>query len=205
MEEVRPPAGGRMRRAFRWASWISGAAVLLALVLVVAHLGELQAFLRLLQAAEPSWPVLGALLQLSTYLSAAVVWQGSLRRAGAELPYGSLVRLSVTKLCADQALPSGGFSGGMLVVATLLHRGISKGIAMAVLLVGMVGYYAGYALLVAAALILLGRRHAVSLLIVAAAGLRAGRDRRAHGLVLAAHHLAARAARWCAGSLGPKP
>lgn len=62
-------------------SWYVGLLVLLGLVLVVTHLGELERFAHLARSAEPAWVLAALGFQLLTYLCAASVWHQALRHA----------------------------------------------------------------------------------------------------------------------------
>lgn len=127
--------------ARRVVSWLPGLIVLPALVVLVLHYGSMQRFAQLARDARPEWflPAFGA--QLTTYAFAALAWRQVLGRAGHQRPFRSLLRLSVAKLYTDQALPTGGVSGTILVVKALARRGVPDRVAMAALLVGMVSYY----------------------------------------------------------------
>jgi uncharacterized membrane protein YbhN (UPF0104 family) len=138
-------------RAARWW-WLTGAFLLFALVLVVTHLSEERALANLLQRAQPAWLLAAALLQLGTDLCAAGVWYRALDPRGARPRFRGLVQLGLAKLFTDQAVPSAGLSGTLLVVRGLTRRGVSRGQAMAAMLVGLVAFYFAYALAVAAAL-----------------------------------------------------
>jgi glycosyltransferase 2 family protein len=70
-----------------------------------------------------------------------------------------LIGLSVAKLYSDQVLPSGGVSGGAFVVSALQARGIDRSVALTVLLVMTLGYYAAYLAATAACLLLLWLYH----------------------------------------------
>ena len=106
--EAGSPAGEA--RAGRWW-WLSGAVLLLGLVLAVTHLGEERRLAELLQRAQPAWLLAAALLQLGTYLCAGGVWYCALGPEQARPRFGSLVRLGLAKLFTDQAVPSAGLSG----------------------------------------------------------------------------------------------
>ena len=62
------------------------------------------------------------------------------------------MRLSLAKLFMDQAVPSGGMSGTLLVVRALDRRGIPRGTSMAAVVVDLVSYYAAYVVALAVAL-----------------------------------------------------
>ena len=151
-------------------SWLSGLLILAGVVLVVLHFTELQRFVELSRKAEPIWLLAAAALQAATYFAAAAVWWVVLKRAKHPRPFLSLVPMGLAKLFTDQALPTGGIGGTLLVVSGLHRRGVPKGIAMATLLIGMISYYAAYLLAVAIALGILFAAHALSAAILAGAG-----------------------------------
>ncbi len=136
-------------------SWLTGLLIFAAVVLVATRFTEIEHFADLLRQAEPNWLILAFILQCLTYVAAAAVWHGALADMGAHRRFWSLVPLGLAKLFTDQALPTGGIGGTLLVVSALEKRGIRSGIAMAALLIGMVSFYIAYVTAVAAALILL--------------------------------------------------
>lgn len=156
------PVTGRQLAPGRLLGWLFAFAVLGGLISLVVHLGEVEHFGELLQRARPGWLLIGLLFQTLTYLCAAWVWYRTLPELAEHVPLRSLVPLSVAKLFADQAMPSGGISGALLTVAGLRHRGVSESHALAVLLVSLVSYYAAYLAATITALLLLWFRHAVS-------------------------------------------
>lgn len=152
-------------------SWLFGLLVLATVVLVAAKFSELERFTEIARNAEPAWLLVAFVLQALTYVCAAGVWQGTLWRAGEHRSFGSMVPLGLAKLFADQALPTGGIGGTVLVVAGLERRGISRPVGMAALLIGLVSYYAAYLTAVVAALAILYRSHALDRAMIAAAAL----------------------------------
>ena len=139
------------------AAWLTGGVLLVALVVAVAHLGEGRRFAELLREARPAWLGVAMLFQAGTYLCAAGVWQRALRASGVRRGVGGLVPLGLAKLFADQALPSAGLSGTLLVVRALLRRGVSRGVSVAAMLAGLMSYYVAYAIAVAVSLAVLWR------------------------------------------------
>jgi uncharacterized protein (TIRG00374 family) len=123
--------------------------VLAAVIAVALHLTELQRFIELARNAHPAWLLAGLVLQSATYFAAAGVWWVILQRRGQHLSYLSLVPMGLAKLFIDQALPSGGISGTLLVIRALARRRVPSEVAMPTLLIGMSSYYAAYALAVA--------------------------------------------------------
>lgn len=139
--------------------WLSGVVALLAVVLVVLHVGEFGRFAELARTVHPALLLAAAALQALTYICAAAVWYASLRHLGAPRPLRVLIPLGIAKLFTDQALPSGGISGTMLVISGLKRRGVPGPLAMAALLVGLVSFYAAYGLVALTALGILQFRH----------------------------------------------
>jgi len=157
-----------------WLGWATGALLLLALAAVVARLGEGARFAALARQAQPGWLAAGALLQAGTYVCAAAVWGRALRSLGMPRPLPGLVPLGLAKLFADQALPSAGLSGTLLVVRALRRRGVARGGAVAAMLAGLISFYAAYALAVGGALAVLWWRGELHPLLLAAATAFAG-------------------------------
>lgn len=135
-------SAGRSGKARQAGVWILGLLALAAVVAAVLHFRELEDFGRLARQAEPIWLLVAAGLQGLTYLCVAAAWQRALRAAGHEISLGSLMPLSLAKLFTDQAVPTGGFSGSLLVARALVGRGIPPPAALAALLAGFISYHA---------------------------------------------------------------
>lgn len=138
-----------------WRSWFLAILIVAGLVAAIAHWGEVRQFAILLREAEPGWLGLAVAFQLTTYASVAAGWSAVLRRAGTPRPLRPLVRIALTKLFADQVLPSAGMGGNILLVDQLRALGVPKGTAVAALLLSMIGFYAAYAFFALVTLILL--------------------------------------------------
>ncbi len=138
-------------------AWLTGVLLLAALVFVVAHVAEEQALARLMAQAHPIWLLTAVLFQALTYVCAAAVWQRALVRHGVAGRPWSLLPLGLAKLFTDQALPSAGVSGTVLVVGALARRGVARGIAMTAVLAGAIGYYGAYLLATLGAIAILWR------------------------------------------------
>lgn len=154
----------------RLVPWAFGLMTLGALVLVVLHFGTIEEFTRLALAARPAWFLLAGAAQAATYVSASLVWRQALRRAGHPRSLGTLIPLGIAKLFTDQVVPTGGVSGAILVVRGLTRRGVPTNVAMAVLLVGLVAYFAAYLAAVLTSLAILwlhGRANAALFVVVA--------------------------------------
>jgi uncharacterized protein (TIRG00374 family) len=146
--------------------WLSGVLLLAAVVVVATHLAEERALARLLREAQPLWLLLAVALQVLTYVCAAAVWQRALAFRGTAARLRPLVPLGLAKLFTDQAVPSAGMSGTLLVVRGLERRGISRSAAVAAMLTGLVAFYLGYLLATMAAVAVLWRHGELRLLIL---------------------------------------
>ena len=141
------PAGGARRAVL--AGWLFGALLLLAVLGVGLHLGEIHEVLALLRRLRLPWLVAALALQAATYLCAAGAWQQALASLGQPQPLAGLVPLGLAKLFADQAMPSGGMSGNVLFVHAMRRRGVRAPAAIAALAAGMIGHYLASLLLAA--------------------------------------------------------
>jgi len=110
------------------AAWLFGAVVLAGLVVFIMHFGAIEVFVAKLRGANPLWLAAALGCQLATYVSAAAVWFRVLKRAGSSLPFLSLLRLAFVELFANQAVPTGGLSGSLVVVRGLIRRGIASAV-----------------------------------------------------------------------------
>ncbi|WP_404477651.1 lysylphosphatidylglycerol synthase transmembrane domain-containing protein [Novosphingobium sp. BL-52-GroH] len=138
-----------------WRSWLLGIILVAALVGAVLRFGEIENFARLIARANPLWFALAVLFQLSTYAGVAAGWATVLHSAGTPRPLPRLMRIAITKLFADQAVPSAGMGGNVLLVDQLVRLRVPRGTAVAALLVSMIGYYAAFAFFAVAMLVLL--------------------------------------------------
>jgi uncharacterized protein (TIRG00374 family) len=156
--------------------WITGALLLAAVVLVATHTAEERELARLVHEAQPLWLLAAAALQGLTYVCAAAVWQRALAQRGAAERLRPLVPLGLAKLFTDQAVPSAGMSGTLLVVRGLERRGVARSAAVAAMLTGLVAFYLGYLAATMAAVAILwsyGELRLVILLPAAALGVLA--------------------------------
>src|ERR1700677_1111167 len=119
------------------------------------HFGTIEVSVATVRPANPIWLTAAVSCQLATYVCAAVVWFRVLERAGSPLPFLSLLRLAVVELFANQAIPTGGLSGSVMVVRGLTRRGVAPAIAVTALLIAALSYYAAYFLVVLLAFVLL--------------------------------------------------
>jgi uncharacterized protein (TIRG00374 family) len=137
------------------AAWLFGAVVLAGLIVFIMHFGAIKVFVATVRHANPVWLAAAAGCQLATYICAASVWFRVLNRAGSPLPFLSLLRLALVELFANQAIPTGGLSGSLMVVRGLTRRGVAPAIAITALLIAALSYYAAYFLVGLLAFVLL--------------------------------------------------
>lgn len=163
-----PDGSSRWKTAL---SWLSGLLILGGVVVVALHFTELEKLAELARKAEPAWLLLAVALQMGTYFAAAGAWWIVLKRSKQPRNYLDMVPLGLAKLFTDQALPTGGVGGTLLVVSALHRRGVPKGIAMAALLIGMVSFYAAYLVAVALAFVVLSLHGALNGMLVAGTGI----------------------------------
>ena len=145
------PGGGRIWR------WLFGLAVLLAVGFVVLHRSEGYELVLLAGRIQPRWLALAGAMQALTYVADAWVWAVVLNRANERRPIPQLVRFAFAKFFVDQFVPTGGVSGTILVLRSLEKTGVSRGTAMAALVLRMASYYLAYGLALATAMIIASR------------------------------------------------
>ena len=136
-------------------AWLFGAVVLAGPVTFIMHFGAIEIFVAKLRGANPVWLAAAVGFQLATYVSAAAVWFRVLKRAGSPLPFASLIRLAFVELFANQAVPTGGLSGSLVVVRGLKRRGVASAVAITALFIAALSYYAAYFMVGSLAFVLL--------------------------------------------------
>jgi glycosyltransferase 2 family protein len=175
--EQKQQVGGR-----QWRRWLFALLLVAALVFAALHWGDVEEFAELLGKARPIW-LLGALaLQLLTYLSLSAEWWLVLKRGGSPLPLRALFPITITKLFADQVVPTAGVSGNVLLVDRLKARGVPRHNAVAAVILAILAYYASFAIVALAAVEVLWLRSeigwpliiVVSIFFVVAAAIPAG-------------------------------
>ncbi len=136
-------------------AWLSGLVLLGALALAVTHATQGREIVELLGRADPRWLLAALGCQALTYVCAAGVWQRSLAQSAASLPMRALIPLGIAKLFTDQAVPSVGTSGSLLVFRGLQRHSVPRAAAIDALVAGIASYYFAYALAAIAAVGLL--------------------------------------------------
>jgi uncharacterized protein (TIRG00374 family) len=139
------------------------AAMLIALVaFTIGHASEARRFAVLAEHARPAWLALAFAFQLGTYACAGAIWRAVASAAGHRLRLSQLARLSVEKLSIDQLVPSGGFSGNVVVIAAMRRLGLPAALATEAIVIDILSYYAAYAVVSAAAFAVLWIHHGVT-------------------------------------------
>jgi Mg2+-importing ATPase len=142
------------RRTVRWFSWIFGFAMLAAVIIAALHFSEERELVRIAERAQPWWLGIAIILQAGTYLAQGETWRVVTRAAGIAVPSIVAFKLSLAKLFIDQAIPSGGISGTVVVATALEQRGVSRAVVMASVVVNIVSCYAAYVVTLALALLI---------------------------------------------------
>jgi uncharacterized protein (TIRG00374 family) len=102
---------------------------------------------------------------------AGEIYAHVLRRAGSPRPLRDLVSLGLAKVFTDQAVPTGGLGGSVVVVRGLERRGQDASTAAAAVVVDLLVHDVVFLLLLGLALAFLRLRHDLSPVVLAAAGL----------------------------------
>jgi uncharacterized protein (TIRG00374 family) len=139
----------------KWQRWALALILIAAIAGAALHFGDLKQFAALIRRAHPAWLLAAAGLQVLTYGFVAAGWYVILHAGGSHLKLRKLFNLALAKLFTDQAVPTAGVGGNVLMVDRLIACGIPRGHAAAALIVSTIGYYAGFALLGLGALALL--------------------------------------------------
>ena len=158
------------RGAGLWVSWLLGAALLAAVVAGAVHFSEERSFVRLAERAEPWWLAVAVLLQAGTYVAQGAIWRRVLQACGATLPRSAAFELSLAKLFADQALPSGGLSSSVLIATALEQRRLPPPATKASVLINIASYHLAYVGALVAAIVIVAVRGQGNALIIVTAG-----------------------------------
>jgi Mg2+-importing ATPase len=134
---------------------VTGILLLAVVVAVAARFGKAEEYARLIERAKPAWLLLALLFQAATYVCAGSVWARALARQGYHRPLLEMVRLGIVKVFMDQAVPSAGISGNVLVARALGRRGLSRANAVATVLAGLIAFYIANGLALGGSLVVL--------------------------------------------------
>ncbi len=150
----------------RWQRWIFPVLLVGALIVAVLHFGDLKKFAELLQRARPAWLAAALVLQFGTYALLSAQWWLALKHGGSPLSMRGLLPLTITKLFADQVVPTAGVSGNVLLVDRLCAKKVPRENAVAATILAIIAYYVSYAVCAVATVALLWFRGKLSLLLV---------------------------------------
>ena len=150
----------------RWRSWLLALLLLAGVVVAALHWGDVKKFADLVSKAEPLWLLAALGLQFLTYVSLAAEWKLVLREGKCPVSIWRLIPLTITKLFADQVVPTAGMSGNVLLVDRLVALGAKREVAMAAVILAIVAYYASYVFAAIAAVILLWLHSDLSTLVI---------------------------------------
>jgi uncharacterized protein (TIRG00374 family) len=155
----------------QWRRWLLAALIAGAVIVGALHWGDVKKFAELTARAEPIWLAGALLLQVSTYVSLSAQWWLVLRKAGSPRPMLQLLPLTITKLFADQVVPTAGVSGNVLLVDRLKAIGVLREHAVAAIILAIIAYYLSYAVGTVIAVAMLALRGKLSLLLLGLAAL----------------------------------
>jgi uncharacterized protein (TIRG00374 family) len=129
----------------QWRRWFLVLLIAGAIVVAALHWGDVKEFAELTAKAQPMWLAGALVLQFLTYLSLSGQWWLVLRKAGSPQPLFRLLPLTITKLFADQVVPTAGVSGNVLLIDRLRAIGVPREQAVAAVILAIIAYYLSYA------------------------------------------------------------
>jgi glycosyltransferase 2 family protein len=141
----KPARPAEKRRGIQWRRWFLVLLIAGAIVFAALHWGDVKRFAELTAKAEPMWLAGALVLQFLTYLSLSAQWWLVLNKAGSRRSMLKLLPLTITKLFADQVVPTAGVSGNVLLVDRLKAIGVPREQAVAAVMLAIIAYYLSYA------------------------------------------------------------
>lgn len=158
----------KTRGTARWLPWIFGLALLAVVIMAARHFSDAQDFAVLVERAQPWWLTLAFILQVCTYIAYGQIYRSLAKAAQFPLRLSMACKLGIAKLFIDQAVPSAGLSG-LVVLANAFERlGMSRATAAGAIVVNIASFYATFVLCLAIAIgitLARGERHSVLWLI----------------------------------------
>jgi uncharacterized membrane protein YbhN (UPF0104 family) len=142
------------RGTLRWLPWILGVGALVAVVVGALHFADAREFARLAEQAEPGWLFLAVVFQAGTYLAQGQVFRCMAHASGVSLKVAAACRIGFMKLFVDQAVPSGGLSGTLVLSSALQQQAMPRPAVASAIVVDFASYYAAYVLSLAGALVI---------------------------------------------------
>jgi len=161
----------RAVQASRWAGWIFAVLLVGAVIFAAMHWGDVERFTELAARARPAWLAVALVLQLLTYAGLSAQWWLVLRYGKTPLSFLKLLPITISKLFADQVIPTSGMSGNILLVDRLMARKVPRRNAVAAAILAIFSYYASYAVCALAAIVLLWLHGDISWLLIGAVGI----------------------------------
>jgi uncharacterized membrane protein YbhN (UPF0104 family) len=153
------------------AAWLIALAVFGAFVALLLHLSELEKLSQLIRHIRPIYLLAAVGLQTLTYFCAAAVWYVALKRRVHGITISMLVPVALAMLFFNQAFPTAGVSGSIVVVQALRRRRVPTNVAMAALVIGLMTTYVAYLLAVLTSLALLIAYYEVSRWLITLTGI----------------------------------
>jgi uncharacterized protein (TIRG00374 family) len=154
-----------------WRLWLLALLLVAGLVFAAFHWGDLKRFAELVGRARPLWLSAALVMQLSTYVLLSIAWSLVLRAGNSARPLHKLLPLTITKLFADQVVPTAGVGGNVLLVDRLTRIGVPRKNAVAAVILAIIGYYASYSVCALAAIALLALHGGASVFAIGIVGL----------------------------------
>lgn len=150
----------------RWMTWFLGIAFAAGIVVAATHYSEVLTLFQLMGKIQPSWLGAALIAQAGTYFAQAEIWRIVARKTGNGLPISLLYKLALSKLFIDQAIPSAGVSGTVVVAKSLSSRGLSNGAVVAAVVINTTSFFIAYVIALAVALVIvIVSGHASSLIL----------------------------------------
>jgi len=147
----------------RWLRLLIGIGFFAGVIVVARYYSQEQAFVRLAHQVNPYWFIAAFLLQVGTYSTQGEIWRKVGEASGRCVSLWTVYKLALVKLFVDQALPSGGFSGSLIVGRVLDHHAFRRSTIYAAAVVNTTSFFIAYVLSLAVALgVLLLSGHASS-------------------------------------------
>lgn len=159
---------GRRSRWVRRLPWIFSLALLVAVVVGTVHFSEAEEFAHLTERAEPWWLILAVVFQLGTYVAQGQVFRCVAHAGRKTLGLGTACRVSLAKLFVDQAIPSAGLSGTVVLAKSLEQAGLPRAVVAAGIVVDLASYYAAFVLGLGVALGIVAVRKEIKTILVLA-------------------------------------
>ncbi len=114
------------------------------LVFVVTHFTEAEKLLTLLDHADLRLVLLGAILEIGTYIAGGTVWYMVSRQTEFKLKFSFMARLAIEELSINHLIPAGGVAGHTLVVQAIRRKGLPMWLGMEMVIVDLLGFYIAY-------------------------------------------------------------